>query len=115
MTSAATERVLRRPVVGVMGSGRAAPGERAAALGRWLAEAGVHLLTGGGAGAMAAVARAFVETPGRSGLSVGVLPASEGDPAAPPPGYPNPWVELVVRTHLPLRGARGAEPCRATT
>ncbi len=27
-----------------------------------------------------------------------------------PPGYPNPWVELAVRTHLPFSGASGTGP-----
>lgn len=28
--------------------------------------------------------------------------------AEAPPGYPNPWVELAVRAHLPAGGAQGA-------
>jgi uncharacterized protein (TIGR00725 family) len=100
--------VWRRPVVGVMGSGRQAHEDRAVPLGRWLAGAGVHLLTGGGEGVMAAVSRAFHESPGRAGAVVGVLP---GDPESGQPlsGYPNRWVELAIRTHLPLSGARGIE------
>lgn len=96
----------RLPIVGVMGSGSAAHEERAGALGRWLAAAGVHLLTGGGAGVMSSVSRAFSETQGRLGSVIGVLP---GDPE-PPPGYPNPWVEIPIRTHLPSTGRRGADP-----
>lgn len=96
--------VARLPVVGVMGSGSATHEERSVPLGRRLAELGVHLLTGGGAGVMAAVSKAFHETPGRRGLVIGVIPGT------PPPGYPNPWVELAIRTHLPLSGERGQEP-----
>ena len=44
--------VTRLPVVGVLGSGSVAHEERAATLGRWLADQGVHLLTGGGGGVM---------------------------------------------------------------
>jgi len=57
---------------------------------------------------MAAVSRAFHETPDRAGAVVGVLPgdAESGRPFA---GYPNRWVELAIRTHLPLSGARGTE------
>lgn len=102
--------VRRRRVVGVMGSGRRAWAERADVVGRTLAGLGVHLLTGGGGGAMAAVSRAFAETPGREGLVLGVLPATADDPAASPPGYPNRWVEVAVRTHLPWSGRRGTEP-----
>lgn len=99
----------RLPVVAVLGSGSAPHAERARPLGKLLAGFGVHLLTGGGGGVMAEVARAFTETQPREGLSIGILP---GDPASgePPPGYPNSWVELAVRTHLPGRGGGGAGP-----
>ena len=96
----------RLPVVGVMGSGREAWRERAAPLGAWLASEGVHLPTGGGGGAMAAVSESFAAVEPRDGLVLGVLPGEDG---ATPPGYPNPWVELAVRTHLPLSGERGEE------
>jgi len=60
---------------------------------------------------MAAVARGFTAVTPRAGLSVGVLPAEEGaSPPVPPPGYPNPWVELPVQTHLAARGGRGGDP-----
>jgi uncharacterized protein (TIGR00725 family) len=72
-------------------------------LGRWLAESGYDLLTGGGAGVMAAVCRGYSAVPTRRGLSVGVLPAG------PPPGYPNPYVDIVIQTHLPKRGEEGAD------
>ena len=108
----------RRPVVAVIGSGlRADPccGE----LGRRLAAAGYHLLTGAGGGVMAAVSRAFHETSPRAGLVLGIVPGSvrglerlEDRTATsatyePPAGYPNPWVELPVYTHLPDSGERG--------
>lgn len=99
----------RRRVVGVMGSGVAPSRARAAELGRLLARRGVHLLTGGGQGAMAAVSEAFSETPGRQGLVIGVLPCDGDDPVRAKAGYPNRWVELAVRTHLPLSGTRGTE------
>ena len=95
--------------MGVMGSGTHPHGSRATPLGRWLASAGVHLLNGGGSGVMASVSAAFASVHPREGLIVGVLPGSEEQGQAPP-GYPNPWVELAIRTHLPLRGSRGGEP-----
>jgi uncharacterized protein (TIGR00725 family) len=98
----------RLPIVGVMGSGNEAHEPASEQLGRWLAEEGVHLLTGGGGGVMAAVSRAFYETPGRKGLVIGVLPAGE-TPGTPRPGYPNPWVEVPILTHLPSTGAQGGE------
>ncbi|MDE2803980.1 MAG: hypothetical protein OXN18_02420 [Gemmatimonadota bacterium] len=96
------------PIVGVMGSGARAHADLAAPLGRRLARLGVHLLTGGGRGVMASVSRAFAEVEGRAGLVIGILPHLEedGGPASPP-GYPNRWVELPIRTQL---GKEGAEP-----
>ncbi len=109
MTSiGAAERLF---VVGVMGSGCAPHEDRAAPLGRWLAEAGFHLLTGGGKGVMASVSRAFSEVEERRGVVLGVLPGRVGAAGhATPPGYPNPWVEIPIVTHLPLSGAEGENP-----
>lgn len=58
---------------------------------------------------MEAVSRAFAETPDRKGLVLGVLPGGSSSGLAPP-GYPNPWVEVVVRTHLPHSGPLGTDP-----
>ena len=99
----------RLPVVGVMGSGTESHEDLAAPLGRAIASAGWHLLTGGGAGTMSATSRAFAETPDRTGLCIGVLPGVE-DGTGSPGGYPNPWVEVVIHTHLPLSGAAGTGP-----
>jgi uncharacterized protein (TIGR00725 family) len=100
----------RLPVVGVIGSGSEEHLSEAEPVGRLLARLGVHLLTGGGQGVMTAVSRAFAETPGRAGLVIGVLPCREGEPSRPKEGYPNPWVEVVIPTHLPLSGVRGTDP-----
>ncbi len=97
------------PIVGVMGSGSRPYLERASALGGWLAECGVHLLTGGVGGVMAAVSKSFYETPNRRGLVIGILPCDESM-KKPRDGYPNQWVEIPVLTHLPLSGEGGAEP-----
>jgi uncharacterized protein (TIGR00725 family) len=86
-----------------MGSGSVEYREMAEPLGRWLAESGYDLLTGGGGGVMAAACRGFAAVPNRRGVSIGVLPAG------PPAGCPNPWVDLVIQTHLPKRGAEGAD------
>ncbi len=98
------------PIVGVMGSGAAADDARCTALGHWLATEGVHLLTGGGGGVMSAVSRGFYETPKRAGLVIGVIPAGVGELGSAPPGYPNPWVEVPIRTHLPKSGREGTDP-----
>jgi uncharacterized protein (TIGR00725 family) len=100
----------RLPIVTVLGSGVEPHEERATEVGVWLAGQGVHLLTGGGGGVMAAVSRAFFQAPGRRGLVIGVLPAAAPGDARPRPGYPNPWVEIAIATHLPLSGQRGTDP-----
>lgn len=98
----------RLPIVGVMGSGTHAHEDMAAPLGRVLAGLPVHLLTGGGRGVMTAVAKAFVETYPRRGQSLGVLPGMDEDGRPlPPPGYPNPYVEIPIRTHLPRKAPAG--------
>lgn len=106
-----SENKTRLPIVGVMGSGRKTHSDRAAALGKWLAQENVHLLTGGGGGVMETVSRAFYEVSGRKGLVIGIIPgtATPSD-GAPAPGYPNPWVEIPIYTHLPLSGPRGTDP-----
>jgi uncharacterized protein (TIGR00725 family) len=107
----ADDPALRLRRVAVVGSGTDTHAELAGPLGRLIAGMGAHLVTGGGGGVMAEVARAFVETPGRAGLSIGVLPAAEGTRVPEPPaGYPNRWVEIPVVTHLTERGARGHRP-----
>lgn len=100
---------MRLPVVGVMGSGENEHASRAEALGHWLATQRVHLLTGGGRGVMTSVSRAFSETPNRAGLIVGIIPCKD-EAAEPKPGYPNPWVELAIYTHLYRDGIAGADP-----
>lgn len=88
-------------VIGVMGSSENAHEDLAAPLGRLLARLPVHLLTGGGQAAMAAVSRAFVESESRKGLCIGVIPAETLEhPTHTRAGYPNDWVELAIRTHL---------------
>ena len=101
----------RLPIVGIMGSGKIEWAERTTDLGRWLAEEGFHLLTGGGRGVMASISRAFFEVADRKGSVIGVLPCQADDPyCRPKEGYPNPWVEIPIVTHLPLSGNQGADP-----
>ena len=99
----------RKAIVGVIGSGTSPYSERSEQLGHWLAGKGVHLLTGGGGGVMAAVSKAFYETQGRSGSVIGIIPCQENS-VHPKPGYPNQWVEIPIFTHLPLSGTYGIEP-----
>ncbi len=99
------------PVIGVMGSGREAHEKYAIPLGQWIARHDYHLLTGGGGGVMEAVARAFISVMPRAGLSIGIIPGRPGkSDYHPPVGYPNPYIELPVYTHLPDSGRKGTHP-----
>jgi uncharacterized protein (TIGR00725 family) len=109
MTSVKGQGQRALSVVGVMGSGSFADVPRCEALGRWLANEHVHLLTGGGGGAMEAVSRGFFAVKQRKGLVLGILPARSANDPSPPEGYPNRWVELPVLTHLYKRGSEGAD------
>jgi len=101
----------RLPIVGVLGSGSEPHEEKADPLGRWLAYEGVHLLSGGGGGAMEAVSAAFHRVPNRKGLVIGILPGEATESGYfLNPGYPNPWVEIPIRTHLPKSGKQGTDP-----
>lgn len=99
----------RLPVVGVMGSGDEAHADKAGELGRWLAGQGVHLLTGAGRGVMTSVSEAFASVGGREGLVVGIVPCGD-EPVTPREGYPNPFIELAIFTHLSLSGITGTDP-----
>jgi uncharacterized protein (TIGR00725 family) len=93
-----------------MGSGTHEHDECARPLGALIASLGANLLTGGGGGVMRAVSRAYTNHAGARGLCIGVLPcASEEDRVSTKPGYPNEFVEIVVRTHLPFSGTRGED------
>ena len=103
--------ITRLPIVGVMGSGTESHTARAQEVGRWLAQEGVHLLTGGGGGVMSAVSQAFAETPNRKGMIIGIIPSAAPDPrVGPKTGYPNAWVEIPIQTHLSLSGENGTDP-----
>jgi uncharacterized protein (TIGR00725 family) len=107
---ASEDDMLRKlPIVGVFGSGSLIDAARTALaqrVGAMVAGLGAHLLTGGGYGIMAAVAQGFVDAPDRTGLSIGIIPRRP-DGAFDEPGhdasgrtYPNPFVEIAIRTPL---------------
>ncbi len=68
----------------------------ASELGSWLAGLQVNLMTGGGGGVMEAVSEGFHQVNPRAGKVIGILPGP-----IPPPGYPNPFIEIVIQSHLP--------------
>jgi len=109
------DSVPRLPVVTVIGSGDPRHGnpELAMAVGRLIAEMGYHLLTGGGLGVMQDACRGFASVAGRRGVAIGVVPRSrDGD--EPKAGYPNPWVEIPILTHLAGRRGPAAADSRNT-
>lgn len=99
---------MRLPIVGVMGSGKEVS-VLSEEVGELIARRQAHLLTGGGGGQMEAVSRGFCRTAGRRGLSLAVLPCQDESRWTPPDGYPNPYVEVPIQTHLWLSGKRGEE------
>jgi len=100
--------MLSTTTVGVMGSGRDEHEQLAVPLGQLLARLELNLLTGGGSGVMTSVSRAYVESRRGRGISIGVVPCQSVDARGiPRRGYPNPYVELPIYTHLPASGAEG--------
>lgn len=91
--------------------------KQAKSVGQLVAELGCNLITGGGQGGMTSVAQGFCETPNRVGRSIGIIPGRVdwGQSArlgeighlqlSPKNGYPNPWIEIPIFTHL-----SGADP-----
>lgn len=102
--------VLAPRTVGVLGSGSDEHPELAQDVGLLLARLGVNLLTGAGGGVMTSVSRAFTQASRTVGLSIGIVPCSPESPARPKKGYPNPFVELPIFTHLPKSGDEGTSP-----
>ena len=108
MDAPVTRPSLADVTIGVVGSGTDNHDEVAAELGALLARLGVNLLTGGGQGVMASVSRAFTQAPRTRGICIGIIPSLDAHRRGrPKPGYPNPFVELAIYTHLPLSGAQG--------
>src|SRR5262249_33789227 len=81
--------------------------ELANALGSLLARLGVNVLTGGGRGVMTSVSRAFTRSNRACGICLGIIPCMPDNPSVPKEGYPNPYIELAIFTHLPKSGDEG--------
>jgi len=104
-------------LIGVIGSGSHSYPDLCVPLGTWLAEQAFDLINGGGQGVMAETAKAFAGVASRSGKVVGVIPSMAHYPAPDqrseyeaPPGYPNTYTDIVIRTHLPFVGPEGKNP-----
>lgn len=97
----------RRYIIGVMGDGDADHEPLSGEVGAIIAEGGYHLLTGGGAGVMEAVSRAYSRA-NPQGLVIGIIRADKGAHLVPQggvrtyrPSAVNPYVEVPIFTHLP--------------
>lgn len=104
-------RVSRRPVVAVVGSHDKFDERQCAVAAEVVAKAGYDLLTGGGPGVMEAVSRAYAAHASR-GLIIGVLPSADLERGAgyrTKAGYPNPYIEMAIYTHLPISGNWGTD------
>ncbi|MBN1652379.1 MAG: molybdenum cofactor carrier protein [Deltaproteobacteria bacterium] len=97
------------PIIGVMGSSSDAFEDLAEAVAIEVARVDAHLLTGGGSGVMASVAK-FYKQIKPTGLVIGILPCVAEGAGEPPVGYPNQWVDIAIQTHLYLSGAQGTSP-----
>lgn len=101
----------RLPIIGVMGSHEREWDEYALPLGRMIADFGYHLLTGAGAGAMTAVAKAFVACQPREGVSIGIVPMTDYDGRhVPHDKYPNPYIEVPILTPLDKKAVSDSTP-----
>lgn len=88
----------RRPIIAVIGDSDAKPEAIAAArdLGRRIARAGWHLLTGGGTGVMEGACLGFAEERSQnrdSVMSIGILPSAD-------PAWANPYVDIPIVTGM---------------
>jgi len=96
----------RRRLIGVVGAGNVDPigAEKARAVGRLLAEAGVVLVCGGLGGVMEAACKGASEA---GGVTIGLLPGPDSDSA-------NPYVSLPLATNLGhARNVLIAQSCEA--
>lgn len=105
-----------RKRIAVIGSGTNSHSTLSVPLGEWLAEQGHDLINGGGQGVMAETAKAFCSVKERKGIVIGILPAADLYETPKkrtkykiPPGYPNAFTDLCIRTHLPFSGRQGKE------
>ena len=106
----------RLPIIGIIGSGSKPYSGLSGPLGIWIAQNGYHLVNGGGSGVMTTAAKAFTEVSNRKGFTLGILPSNDFCDNSnkrlnfsPSTGYPNPYIEIPIKTHLPLSGASGLE------
>lgn len=101
----------RKPIIGVMGSHENEWEELAKPIGKLIADHDYRLLTGAGGGVMTAVSKAFCETKGRQGVSLGIIPTVDYDGSfVPREEYPNPYIEVPIFVPLDKRAEGDVNP-----
>ncbi len=103
--------ISRKKIIGVMGSHEENWEAFAAPAGRLIAERGYHLLTGAGGGVMTAVSKAFMEVEGRSGVVIGIHPATDykGEKLSEKE-FPNTYIDVPIITPLSSKASSDAMP-----
>ena len=106
--------IKKRIIVGIIGSGIESHENLSVPLGQWVAKNGFHMVNGGGGGVMESAAKAFSNILGREGLVLGIIPSHYPCDLAVnrknyqfSPGYPNPYIDLSIQTHLHMSGVQG--------
>lgn len=103
--------VIRKPIIGVMGSHEKSWEDLAMPIGKLIADHDYRLLTGAGGGVMTAVAKAFCETEGRLGVSLGIVPTVDYDGSfIARDEYPNPYIELPILVPLDKKAQGATNP-----
>jgi uncharacterized protein (TIGR00725 family) len=102
--------ILRRSIIGVMGSGiKDDHFPWVKPLGALIAEMGFHILTGGGFGVMKDASDGFTSFKDKEGLAIGILPVKEVMKDDRFDEYPNEFIEINIQTHL-LRDSEPESP-----
>jgi uncharacterized protein (TIGR00725 family) len=103
--------IVRRPIIGVMGSHEDEWEDYSVPVGKLIAQHDYHLLTGAGAGVMLSVARSFCEEENRLGLSIGIIPTADyAQGLIASEEYPNPYIEIPIITQLDHKAQSDAMP-----
>lgn len=104
-------RIVRRPIIGVMGSHEEEWGEYSRPIGELIAKYDYHLLTGAGAGVMLATARAFCSQEDRLGMSIGIIPTMDyAQGLIASEEFPNPYIEIPIITQLDHKAQSDSMP-----
>ncbi|MGB4106691.1 MAG: hypothetical protein WBK55_02715 [Alphaproteobacteria bacterium] len=104
-------KIVRRPIIGVMGSHEDEWEDYSRPVGELIAKHDYHLLTGAGAGVMMSTARAFCAQEDRLGVSIGIIPTMDyAQGLIASEEFPNPYIEIPVITQLDHKAQNDSMP-----